>query len=190
MESSVPFTPGMSAQRATLRDGTTVLIRPICPDDKGLLKEALAQLSDRSRYQRFGMAVRELSAEQLRYLTEIDHDDHVAWVAIDCDAEKERAVGVARYVRVEDDPAIAEVAVTIADSHQGRGLGTLILAKLAESARVRGVRRFLAYVFSYNASVLRLAREFGSDVEFDGSGLFRVIGAVPDSVDGLLQSSW
>ena len=183
-KSDIPV-PDMKPERATLRDGSTVLVRPICPDDKGLLKEALARLSARSRYQRFGMAVRELSADQLKYLTEIDNDNHVAWVAIYCDGEKERVVGVARYVRVEQNPTMAEVAVTVADSHQGRGLGTLLLAKLAESARINGVHSFLAFVFSYNVPVLKLAREFGSAVKFLGSGLFRVTGAVPEiSVDG------
>jgi GNAT superfamily N-acetyltransferase len=176
--------------RTVLGDGTSVLIRPIRADDKPFLAQGLTRLSERSRYRRFGMVVRELSGEQLRYLTEVDSVNHVAWVAFDVNGNCELLVGVARYIRSENDPYVAEVAVTVADSHQGRGIGTLLLSTLAKSARNNGVQRFLAFVSWDNAPVLKLVREFGAGIRYLGSGIFRVTGAVPNTLESALQLGW
>ena len=190
METAVKAKPAMIPQRAKLRDGTAVFIRPVQPTDKSLLAKALEQMSDRSRYHRFAMVVRELSDGQLSYLTEIDNENHVAWVAIDHSERVERAVGVARYIRLDETSDEAEVAVAVADTHQGRGLGTILLGRLAQSARDNGVRRFLAFVCCDNAPVLKLVRELGARARFLGSGMVRVTGEVPESLDGVLESSW
>src|SRR6478672_9231609 len=102
-----------------LRDGTAVVLRPIRPDDKERLSEGLERLSKRSRFRRFLAPVTTLSAEQLAYLTEVDHFDHVAWVAT-LEANPDFGIGVARYVRLEDDHSVAEAAVTVLDDYQGR----------------------------------------------------------------------
>ena len=115
---------------AELRDGTRVLIRPIEPEDKGLLLSGFEQLSEQSRYRRFLAPVPKLTESQLTYLTEVDHDTHEALVAVDA-GQPLRGLGVARYVRLQDHPEIAEAAVTVIDAYQGRGLGTLLLALLA-----------------------------------------------------------
>ena len=190
MEIAAIPNPELKLQRAVLNDGTHVLIRWIQPDDKALLKEGLARLSARSRYQRFAMAVKELSAAELKYLTEIDNENHVAWVAIELSEGKERAVGVARYIRLDNDPDNAEVAVAVTDSHQHRGLGTLLLARLAQAAKLNGVQRFWAFVYWDNAPVLKLVRELGVRIRFVGSGMYRVTGAVPDIPVDIPQSSW
>ncbi|MFC1639194.1 GNAT family N-acetyltransferase [Gemmatimonadota bacterium] len=190
METAVESKPAMKPQGAKLRDGTAVLIRPVKPTDKSLLAKALEQMSDRSRYHRFAMVVRELSDGQLSYLTEIDNENHVAWVAVDHSEGVERAVGVARYIRLDETSDVAEVAVAVADTHQGRGLGTILLGRLAQSARDNGVRRFLAFVCCDNAPVLKLVRELGARARFLGSGMVRVTGEVPESLDGVLESSW
>jgi len=178
------------SERVVLHDGTEVLLRPIRPDDKALLSEAMARLSFDSRYQRFGMAVKELSASALSYLTEIDYENHMAWVAVDSSEGRERAVGVARYIRLNSDPDGAEVAVTVADSHRHRGLGTLLLERLARSAKANEVERFKAFVYWDNAPVLKLVRDYGADIRFLGNGMIRVTGAVPEMPANLPQSSW
>ena len=190
METAIRSKPTSNPQTTQLHDGTAVLIRPVKPTDKSLLAKAVEQMSDRSRYHRFAMVVRELSEGQLSYLTEIDHENHVAWVAIDQSKKLERAVGVARYIRLDDNSDVAEVAVAVVDTHQGRGLGTMLLGRLAQSARDNGVRRFLAFVCGDNAPVLKLVRELGARARFLGSGMFRVTGEVPETLDEGIRVRW
>jgi RimJ/RimL family protein N-acetyltransferase len=137
----------------TLRDGTEVEIRPIGPADKDRLAEAFARLSPESRYRRFFRPLKELRAGDLRYLTEIDHHDHEALVAIAADGS---LVGVARYVRTEEEPELAEVAVTIVDDWHGRGVATELLRALVDRARAEGIERFVALVLGENREALDL----------------------------------
>src|SRR5439155_6933612 len=109
----------------TLRDGTRMVVRPITPDDKDLLLDGFAHLSEQTRFRRFLGYMDKLRAPLLRYLTEIDYVDHFAWVGLD--ADKNKGIGVARYVRMHDDPAAAEAAIVVVDDYQRRGAGTILL---------------------------------------------------------------
>lgn len=141
-----------------IRDGSRVRVRPIEPGDKDALRAAFEQLSLRSRYERFLSPLDHLSTGMLRYLTEVDHDAHEALVAFD--PQDERLVGVARYVR-EDDPHVAEAAITVADDWHGRGLGTELLHELAESARRHGIRKFTALVLARNDDMIDMLFRLG-----------------------------
>ena len=81
----------------SLRDGSTVPVRPIEPSDSDRLRRGFERLSDESRYRRFLSPVAQLSESQLRYLTDVDHRDHEALIAIA--PESDDAVAVARFVR-------------------------------------------------------------------------------------------
>ena len=96
----------------------------------------------------------ELSAAELRYFTDLDHRDHEALGAVS--PAGGRGVGVARYVRDSADPQTAEIAITIVDDWQGRGLGTELLAQLSSRARRAGIRRFTALVAADNAAMAGL----------------------------------
>jgi GNAT superfamily N-acetyltransferase len=156
-----------------LRDGTLVLIRPVRPEDKALLREGLARLSEESRYRRFMAPVNQLSEEQLAYLTEVDYVNHFAWVAVKAEDPRE-GLGVARYVRLLEEPDVAEAAVTVLDEYQGHGLGTVLLGLLAATAREAGVRAFRAYVLEENAPMRELLEQFGARTEFDSPGVLRM----------------
>jgi RimJ/RimL family protein N-acetyltransferase len=114
-------------KRVVLRDGSTVLIRPVRSTDAPLLADGFARMSPQSRWMRFLGTKTSLSAAELRYLTDVDHHDHEAIGALS--AADGRGVGIARYVRDTNDPRSAEIAVTIVDDWQGRGLGTELLAR-------------------------------------------------------------
>ena len=124
------------------------VIRPIRPEDREALAEAHERLSPESVRRRYLSAKPRLSERELGYLTEVDGVDHVALVAV----EGERIVGVGRWVRLPDDPTTAEVAVVIADDHQGQGLGRRLGEALADAARGRGVERFNALLLSDNVA--------------------------------------
>jgi RimJ/RimL family protein N-acetyltransferase len=158
--------------RTNLRDGTPVLVRPIRPDDKDLVRRGFDRLSPASRYQRFLAPVDELTEAELKYLTEIDYLDHFAWAALRADRVDE-GMGVARYIRLKDEPEIAEAAVTVVDEYQGRGLGTLLLALLGAAALAAGIRFFRAYVLAENVPMRDLLDSLGARTEFDSPGLVR-----------------
>jgi RimJ/RimL family protein N-acetyltransferase len=147
---------------ALLRDGSEVLIRPVQGTDASLLADGFARLSARSRQMRFLGTKNELSPAELRYFTEIDHHDHEALGAVD--RANGRGVGVARYVRSAQDARSAEIAVTVVDEWQGRGLGTELVAQLSERAREEGIRRFTALVAADNVALAGLARSAGAEL--------------------------
>lgn len=147
--------------RTVLRDGTKVLLRPIGPGDKDGLRDGMRRLSADSARLRFLHPMSRLSDDQLRYLTEIDHHDHMAWVAADISGAAPLGIGVARYIRDGDRPDTAEMAITIVDSHQGRGLGALLFAALARSAARNGIRTLTAEVLRENTRAVDLLKRLG-----------------------------
>jgi EmrB/QacA subfamily drug resistance transporter len=147
-------------KKVVLRDRSAVLIRQIQRDDAPLLADAFDRLSPRSRELRFMRPKHHLTPAELRYFTDIDHHDHEALGALD--NEDGRGVGFARYVRDADDPHAAEIAVTIIDDWQGKGLGTELLTRLTERARQEGIRRFTALVSSDNVAMTRVLRNMSA----------------------------
>ena len=162
---------------ATLRDGARVTLRQIAPEDKPLIGASFERLGEESRYRRFLSSKKELSAAELDYFVDVDHSDHEAIIAID--QLSGEAVGVARYVRSNDDAEVAELAVTVIDAWQGRGLGRVLLTRLTDRARREGVRRFSAVVLGQNREALRLFNSFG-DVrrEYD-AGMVELVIELP-----------
>ena len=151
-----------------LRDGSNVLIRQVQSTDAPLLADGFTRLSAQSRQMRFLTRKKELSPADLRYFTDVDHNDHEAIGALS--AADGRGVGIARYVRDADDPQAAEIAVTIVDDWQGRGLATELLTQLAGRARSEGIHRLTALVAADNAAVAGLAQAMGADRVGRGRG--------------------
>lgn len=149
-------------QRATLPDGAELLIGRITPEDAPVLAEGFARLSTESRRLRFLTAKPTLSSTELRYLTEVDGHDHEALGAID--PVTRRGVGVARFVRDDRDPSRAEAAITVADDWQRRGVGKLLLERLADRARTEGITRFTALVSGDNRGMRALVMHLGGPV--------------------------
>src|SRR5690349_19181276 len=152
----------VTGRPVVLRDGSAVLIRPVRPVDAPLLADGFARLSARSRQLRFLTPKTELSPAELRYFTDVDHHDHEALGALD--HADGRGVGIARYIRDAADPQAAEIAVTVIDDWQGRGLGTELVAQLSERARSEGIRRFTALVAADNPAMARLLRSVRADL--------------------------
>jgi GNAT superfamily N-acetyltransferase len=172
----------------TLRDGTNVLLRPIRPSDRPRIIAGMKELSPATRYLRFHEVIEELSEEQLDHLTQVDHVDHEAIVALDLDRPEVPGVGVARYIRTGDDARVAEAAITVADRYQGTGAGTLLLGAIARRARDNGVKVFRNYVLDGNHVMLEVFDNLGAKRELEADGLWRVDLTVPDEEAALPDS--
>ena len=99
---------------------------------------------------------------------QVDHHGHEAIGALS--AADGRGVGIARYVRDADDPQAAEIAVTIVDDWQGRGLGTELIRQLSRCAWRAGVRRFTAVATTGNVAAVRLLRTMSAQPVRRGGG--------------------
>lgn len=144
---------------ATLTDGRVALLRPLDSSDRERIVAAFNRLSEESRYRRFFAPLHELSDRSLEYLTDIDHSDHEAIIALD--QVTDELIGVARYVRGEPGSDRAEAAVVVADDWQHVGLGRVLLEQLVARARAEGICRFTALVQADNRRALELLAEIG-----------------------------
>ncbi|GIW44745.1 MAG: hypothetical protein KatS3mg077_2027 [Candidatus Binatia bacterium] len=145
-----------------LRDGTSIRIRAIRPDDKQRLLDHFQSLSERSVYFRFFSAKKRLTDEELVRFTEPDFVTHVALVATLLIEGEEKIIGVGRFiVPPGGDPHRAEVAFAVSDAYQGRGIGTALLEHLALIARELGVTEFEANVLGENNQMLEVFARSG-----------------------------
>jgi RimJ/RimL family protein N-acetyltransferase len=143
-------------RRARLRDGTPILLRTLQPEDREELLRGFARLSTSSRRFRF-LAPRDES-----------RTDHPG-------------IGVARFVRLEQDPGVAEFAITVVDEYQRRGLGTLLLKLLLSAARAVGVRTLRGFLLADNLGMIQLLKKFGADFRRAWDNTLSVDLSVPPS---------
>jgi acetate---CoA ligase (ADP-forming) len=147
------------ATEAILRDGSSIHIRALRPEDKPLLLEHFQSLSQKSVYFRFFGVKKRLTEEELIRFTELDFVNTVALVATLRVGDRERIIGVGRYTAMPGDQEAfkqAEVAFAVLDEYQGRGIGTLLLEHLAPIACANGITRFEADVLGENNVMLQV----------------------------------
>jgi acyl-CoA synthetase (NDP forming)/GNAT superfamily N-acetyltransferase len=151
----VPYPPSWEAD-VVVADGGTVHLRPILPSDAAALIEFHGGLSVRTRYLRYFSAYPRMPERDVIRFTTVDHHDRVAFITLLAD----KIIAVGRYERTPGTDE-AEVAFVVADAHQGRGIGSVLLEHLAAAARERGIRRFTAVVLAENDAMLRVFRDAG-----------------------------
>jgi len=154
-----PYPAGL-AGHATLRDGQSVLVRPIRPEDADIEEEFVERLSEESRRMRFFSAARGLPPELLSRLTQVDYERELALLATVDSGRGERIVGVARYAP-EPDGTSCEFAITVADDWQRLGLGSLLMHRLIEAARGAGYQAMAGEVLAANHPMQGLALALG-----------------------------
>jgi RimJ/RimL family protein N-acetyltransferase len=174
--------------RHVLADGTAVVIRPLLHSDRFELAAAYTGLSAHSRRLRFFAAPDELEPDDLEYLTSIDYHSHFAFAAFLVDGPWPRGIGVARYVRDPAEPTAAEVAVTVTDAYQHRGLGTLLMRRLTETAITNGVHTFVSYVLWENTAAIALLTEQGARALPSEPGVARIELDLPNRRAALADS--
>jgi RimJ/RimL family protein N-acetyltransferase len=158
-----------------LKDGSRVLIRPVVPSDRVRIAREFERLSPQSRYRRFFSPMKTMSASLLDYLTSVDYVDHFAWAALSAEPGPDGeplGLGVARYIRL-DDPEAAEMAVTVVDDWQGKGLGRILLDALVLEALENGINRLEGDVLVENRPMQEMLRRTGATFRPEDPGVLR-----------------
>jgi acetyltransferase len=167
-----PKYPTRWVKPESLKDGTAIVVRPIKASDAATEVAFFNQLSDHTRYQRFMMAVHELSPEMVKHFTDVDYEREMAFVATRAAPTEERPdaeefLAVARYVGKDKT---CEFAVTVQDDWQRRGLGVLLMKRLMRYARSRGYKVMQGSTFSTNTAMIDLAQKLGFSTHIDPDG--------------------
>ena len=157
-----------------IRDGTHLFLRPVLPGDSERTVHGHVIFSSETIYRRF-MSARVPSLAMMQYLAEVDYVDHFVWVMVD----GSDPVADARFVRDVDDPTIAEIAFTVADAYQGRGIGSFLIEALAVAARVDGVERFSARMLSDNLPMRTIMDQHGAVWQREDIGVITTVIDVP-----------
>lgn len=150
----------VEGERVTLRDGSRIVVRPVVPEDRALFVAGWERFGETSRQRRFMGVKQRLTLADLAFFTELDHDNHEALGALD--PATGDGLGVARYIRDPSRPDVAEAAVSVIDAWQGKGLGGVLLERLADRARQHGIRHFTAELMADNRAMLHLFDRLGA----------------------------
>lgn len=153
-----------TALQLRLDDGADVALEPVTPKARPLIQRAMGQVSAESSRRRFFTVRRRLSDAELDLLTRMDGWQRYAIGATAAGPDGIEGLGVARFARLDADPSAAEVALIVVDPWQGRGLGRLLLARLALAALERGIDRLTGLVLPENTPMLGLLERLGDDL--------------------------
>ena len=151
----------MDDRQLRLKDGTRVHARRLVPGDSERLQGGLSMLSEATRIQRFHAGMGRLSAGQLRYLTDVDQQRHLAWGAEDLSRPEDPGIAVVRAIGL-DAPGECEFAVTVVDAYPGRGLGALLMGLIALDAHQHGFATMIGRVRLSNEPMLGLLERLGA----------------------------
>jgi acetyltransferase len=152
--------PNQYSAPFTLRDGTTVMVRAIRPEDEAMIIDLHARHSERTIRMRFFSLVKTLSRDSLIRLCHLDYDREMALVAVETKGEASRILGVSRYY-LHPETGAAEFALVVGDEHQRKGLGRHLLSRLITIARERKVRKLVGQVLRENEQMLALTASLG-----------------------------
>lgn len=141
-----------------MRDGSSLLLRPVRPEDEPLLQDIANHMGPEDLRLRFFVPTRGLSHAMAARLSQIDYDREMALVALTEDGTT--ALGVARF-SADPDNRGAEYAVEVRSDWKGRGLGWLLMTKLMDVARRRGIGELTGDVLRENSDMLRMCRALG-----------------------------
>ena len=180
IEPLMPWNMGPDYPRwtETLRDRSSVVIRPVRHEDAAAERAFIEALSPESRRYRFLGQVRHPSIETIERFTDLDYVHDLAFAAVVHDDARDKFVGIARY-STSADGTDCECAVTVLDDWQGKGLGSVLMKHLIEVARSRGIKHMWSLDSAENLAMADLAHFLGFSRRAD-----------PDDPTQVVHSLW
>lgn len=164
--------PSHLEEKVTLANGEVLWLRPIVPRDASALAAEFAVADDDTVYMRFFNPSFHLTADRLRYLTEIDYQSHMALAAMRAEGERSEGVAIARYVaRSETD---VEGAIVVKPQFRRLGIAGMLLGRLAAIAVAAGYLTMSASYLADNSAAARLLDRYGFKGELVESGVIVV----------------
>jgi RimJ/RimL family protein N-acetyltransferase len=155
------MTPATYSAREQLRDGRTIHIRALKPDDEADILVAVHRTHAESLRRRFFATRREFSKTEIDFFLHVDFVNHVALVAT-LDSDPHQIIGGCRYIMT--DPGSAEVAFVVIDAYQGQGIGTMLTRHLVGIARAADLKELAADVLAENTAMLKVLGQVGFEV--------------------------
>jgi RimJ/RimL family protein N-acetyltransferase len=147
------------AERQELRDGTSLEVRALKPEDESGMLSAIERTGVESLRRRFFVMKREFSEKERNFFMKVDFINHVALVAVAQEDDKPTIVGGGRYIVFE--PQRAEMAFVVVDAWQGRGIGSILLRHLIKIAGDAGLHELIAEVLPENRAMLKVFGKYG-----------------------------
>ena len=176
--------PAQYEETITTRAGEKVFVRPIRPDDEPMMREMFYNFSEKTKYLRYHAALKSMPHNKMQVFCTIDYETEMALVALFGPPGGERVVGVGRYM-TDPEQQSAEVAFSVQDDWQRKGLGTYFFERLVQIARERGIKTFHAYVLVENSGMLKIFHRSGFVVETQTEGdVVRVTMKLPKTAGG------
>jgi len=152
-----------------LADGTLIGTGFVVPEDVDRLERGYKKLSLKTKMFRFHYGKNNLSTYEKEYLVNVDNYNHLAIGAVDLDKSYDIGIAVIRYIKDETDPTIAEVALTVIDEYQNKGIGIHLYNEMLEHACKNGIKLLVNCVMKENTTMLNILEKIGGEIK-DSSG--------------------
>jgi RimJ/RimL family protein N-acetyltransferase len=164
LAASVRPYPSQWERHIVLGDGWRIFVRPLKPDDDGLIRDLLVHVSKEDLRLRFFDSIKEFSPQFIARLTHLDYARAMAFIAID-----EASNGTLGVVRLHADEIreAGEYAILLRSDLKGRGLGWSMMQLIIEYAKSEGLKRIEGQILQENTVMLKMCREFGFEVNTD-----------------------
>ncbi len=150
-------------------DGTLFQFKPVEPPDKEQILKGFEKLSEKTVYTRFFSFLKELSEKQLNELTHADQKKNVVWGCFIESGGKRTGIGIGRYCICQEKKNRAEMAITVIDQYQGKGVGTILLAILYYMAACAGLKYLTGYILVENWRFAVRFLKLGATIKRSGS---------------------
>lgn len=152
-----------------IKDNTYICFKTLGKDDREKFIAAFKRLSQKTVYQRFFGFMKELTDKQVEDFLNTDKKDHLAWAAFDLIGDDTIGIGVGRFKRSEINPNEAELALTVLDEYQDKGIGSVLLAIMYYLASILEINILTGIILSDNFMLIRRFKELGAKMDRIGN---------------------